>query len=130
MFGSIEWPCIREAVAAHFKQAKLWTEWAQREPSIVQLPDGSEVVVDRGAEQGDPFGSTNASLALGEGIAAARKAYTEATVHRRSTSLPQAVDEWYIDDGQAFVRPELADVWLRAVDEALAAIGAVRGRGD
>eukprot|EP00973_Karenia_brevis_P022739 3129258-Karenia_brevis.AAC.1 len=41
-----------------------------------------------------------------------------------------ACDEWFIDDGQAFVLPSRADAWLRAVDAALADIGAVRGVGE
>eukprot|EP00973_Karenia_brevis_P052418 7282973-Karenia_brevis.AAC.1 len=41
-----------------------------------------------------------------------------------------ACDEWFIDDGQAFVLPSRADTWLRAVDAALAEIGAVRGVGE
>eukprot|EP00973_Karenia_brevis_P030748 4240587-Karenia_brevis.AAC.1 len=102
MFGSIEWPRIRHAVARHFGEAGPWTEWAHGAPSVVQLPDGTEMAVNRGAEQGDPLGSTNASLALGEGMDAARKSFADATAESRGDALVGAVDEWYIDDGQAF----------------------------
>ena len=54
MFGSIEWPQIRAAISSHFSDARLWTEWAHREPSVVVLPHGAEIVVDRGAEQVPP----------------------------------------------------------------------------
>ena len=37
-------------------------------------------------------------------------------------------DEWFVDDGQCFVRPMLFDRWLRALDSALASFGATRGR--
>ena len=130
MFGSIEWPRIRAAVSAHFAEAARWTEWAHREAAVVQLPDGTEVSVDRGAEQGDPFGSTQASLALGDAMDCARVAYTNATAADRGQGLAGAVDEWFIDDGQAFVQPRFADSWLHAVDAALADIGAERGLGD
>ena len=36
-------------------------------------------------------------------------------------------DEWYVDDGQALVRPALFDSWLRALDMALLSFGAIRG---
>eukprot|EP00973_Karenia_brevis_P071372 9914170-Karenia_brevis.AAC.1 len=42
MFGSIEWPQIRASVARHFPEAQRWTEWAQQEPAVVQLPAGGE----------------------------------------------------------------------------------------
>eukprot|EP00973_Karenia_brevis_P067757 9426531-Karenia_brevis.AAC.1 len=61
---------------------------------------------------------------------AARGDFASATSHARPSGLVGAVDEWYIDDGQAFVKPQLADAWLRAVDTALASMGAARGSGD
>ena len=36
-------------------------------------------------------------------------------------------DQWYIDDGQVFVRPNDFEPWLRALDTALARFGASRG---
>ena len=41
-----------------------------------------------------------------------------------------ACDQWFIDDGQAFVQPHLADCWLQAVDRALHKMGSTRGEGD
>ena len=130
MFGSIEWPKIRAAIAAHLPEAAAWTDWAHRESAVVQLPDGTEYRVNRGAEQGDPFGSAGASLTLGDAMDVARPAFEEATAAERVSGQTGAVDEWFIDDGQAFVQPALADAWLRAVDGALAQSGAAPGVGD
>ncbi len=41
-----------------------------------------------------------------------------------------AVDEWFMDDGQAFVQPRLATRWLQSVDRAIAAFGGARARGE
>ena len=130
LFGSVEWTLIRASIAAHFEEAAAWTEWVHREATVVQLPHGAEAAVDRGAEQGDTFGSTQASLALGDHMDIARKAYADATEAMRNGGPLGAVDEWFIDDDQAFVKPEYADTWLHAVDNALRSMGAVRGVGD
>eukprot|EP00973_Karenia_brevis_P084403 11713623-Karenia_brevis.AAC.1 len=127
MYGSIEWPCIRAAIHQHFACAEEWTVWAHGEASVVQLPGGEALSVDRGAEQGDPFAPLQASLALGEQVLAAREALRQDTVEdtfqHRGVG---AVDEWFIDDGQAFVRPSLADRWLRTFDRLLQQMGASR----
>ena len=60
----------------------------------------------------------------------ARPAFAEATAVQRASSGAGADDEWFINDGHAFVLPALADAWLRAVDNALAESGAARGVGD
>ena len=36
-------------------------------------------------------------------------------------------DEWFVDDGQVFVRPFQFDPFLRALDGAFATFGATRG---
>ena len=46
----------------------------------------------------------------------------------RAYSL-EPMHQRFIDDGQAFVSPHLADSWLRAVDAALLDIEAARGEG-
>ena len=38
-----------------------------------------------------------------------------------------ACDQWYIDDGQVFLRPSLVEPWLKAFDVAVAAFGGTRG---
>ena len=42
-------------------------------------------------------------------------------------SQQSAVDEWYIDDGQAFVPPFQLEHWLRAFDIAVGRFGGTRG---
>ena len=37
-------------------------------------------------------------------------------------------EEWNIDDGQAFVKPQHLDPWLRALDASIARFGGTRGR--
>ena len=93
MFGSIEWPKIRAAIAAHLPEAAAWTDWAHRESAVVQLPDGTEYRVNRGAEQGDPFGSAEASLTLGDAMDVARPVFAEATSVQRASGGVGAVDE-------------------------------------
>ena len=45
-----------------------------------------------------------------------------------SSLFEQICDEWFVDDGQCFVRSMLFYRWLRALDSALASFGASRGR--
>eukprot|EP00973_Karenia_brevis_P009402 1271250-Karenia_brevis.AAC.1 len=87
------------------------------------MPSGQVHRTDRRAEQRDTFGSLSLSLAPGEQMAKARQA-------SKDVSETGAVDEWFIDDGQACVTPTLADRWLREVDSALQAMGASRSVGD
>ena len=84
------------------------------------LPSGTEFCNDRGAEQGDVLGSIQSALTLGE----ARSHHFASSSDRERSG---ACDEWYIDDGQAFVRPHLFDAWLRSVDAAFRTFGATRG---
>lgn len=39
------------------------------------------------------------------------------------------MDEWFIDDGQAFVKPHAANAWLQSVDLAIASFGGQRAQG-
>jgi len=89
--------------------------------STTVLPSGMEFSNDRGAEQGDVLGSIQSALALGE----AREHHFASS--NDSSVYAGACDEWYIDDGQAFVRPHLFDTWLRSVDAAFRTFGATRG---
>ena len=36
-------------------------------------------------------------------------------------------EEWFIDDGQAFVKPQHLEPWLRALDASIARFGGTRG---
>ena len=131
MFCSIEWPEIRASVQRHFEEARPWIEWSHQEPEVVELPSGAEYEVNRGAGQGDVYGPTNSSLALGERVLEHRQRFAIAQQGQQGQVAlgAGAVDEWFIDDGQAFVKPELADAWLQSVDAAIAALGGQRKRG-
>ena len=120
MFGNAEWPAITSAVNTHFKEALAWTSWHHLQPSTTVLPSGAEFSTDRGAEQGDVLGSIQSALTLG--VARQHFASTNG-----SAVYAGACDEWYIDDGQAFVKPHLFDTWLRSVDTAFRTFGATRG---
>ena len=123
MFGNAEWPAIREALEEHMPEALAWTNWQQSQASVTTLPSGSEFSTDRGAEQGDVFGSVQSALTLGKA-----RARDFATPQGGHGVYVGACDQWYIDDGQAFVQPQVFDAWLRAVDRALLSFGATRGR--
>ena len=79
------------------------------------------LVTSFGAEQGDVLGSIQSALTLGE----ARKQHFASS--NDTDVYLGACDEWYIDDGQAFVKPHLFDTWLRSVDAAFLTFGATRG---
>ena len=69
-FGMIEWDEMRNSTdPQEFPEMVSWMRWQHAEPSITVLPSGQEISIDRGAEQGDVFGTVEASLTLG----AARK---------------------------------------------------------
>ena len=122
-YNSIEWSAIRESVGAHCSPLMPLVEWKHSQAAKTFLPDGTEFNIDRGAEQGDPYGCIEATLPLGE----ARK---------RAVEKPQiaekrgACDEWYIDDGQLICKPEVLDPWLRALDTELSRTGDTRGSGE
>jgi len=127
MFGSIEWPEIRAAVHRHFPEAAPWVTWCHAEPEVVQLPCGTEHPVTRGAGQGDVYGSALSSLALGDRLTEHRARMQHA--HGASSAGLGSVDQWYVDDGQAFVRLDVAEEWLRSVDAAILAVGGSRSAG-
>ena len=121
-FGSIEWPCIRASIAKHFPATDSWTRWSHEQPAVTTLPSGEEAAFDRGTGQGDPFGTAQAVLPLGD----ARERATIAFDQAASQPGEGVCDEWFIDDGQAFVRPHLVEHWLKCLDQALAEMGATR----
>ena len=56
------------------------------------------------------MGTVHSVLPLGE---AHIDAYMLSTSNHPTLTQMGASDEWFVDDGQAFVRPDLADRWLR-----------------
>ncbi len=122
MFGNAEWPQIREAINEFFADISPWTEWRHERHAVTVLPSGAVHATDRGAEQGDGFGSVQSGLVLGK----ARAQHWAADA--RGASAEGTCDQWFIDDGQAFVLPDLVDAWLRALDKGVATFGGTRGK--
>ena len=102
MFGNTEWPSIREAIDSELREVRAWTEWHHMTHAVTVLPCGSEFQNDRGAEQGDGFGSLQACSVL----ANHRPHWSPGHDSSDATDIPFACDEWYIDDGQAFCPSE------------------------
>ena len=108
LFGSVEWPCILNALQRFFSYClrldRLATPAGLRYPASA----GSSWCTNRGAEQGGSVWHHLQRVSPG---------------HRTCG----VCDEWYIDDGQVPVRLTLFDSWLRALDMALFSFGATRG---
>ena len=85
LFGSVEWPCILNALQRFFPEACAWTDWQHQRDSVTQLPAGSSWCTNRGAEQGGSVWHHLQRVSPG---------------HRTCG----VCDEWYIDDGQVPVR--------------------------
>ena len=128
MFGSIEWPAIRNAIAKHFPEAEAWVQWEHAAVEEIELPSGGVAYGDRGAGQGDVFGPTKASLALGEAVTHARPGMALESNGTTGDRIG-ASDEWFMDDGQAFVKPHVASNWLRKMDTAIESFGGRREIG-
>ena len=129
MFCRVEWPEIRDAVRKHFSAALPWMEWCHEEPEIVELPSGGEHEVNRGAGQGDVYGSTACGLSLGERVVEHRRRFRGTREDAGTVEADGAVDEWFVDDGQGLVVLKHADLWLRSVDKAIADLGGRRKHG-
>jgi hypothetical protein len=63
-FPNFEWDAIRGAVSEFVPEIPPSTERCHREAAQVFLPSCGRMWADRGAEQGDPFGSLHYGLAL------------------------------------------------------------------
>ncbi len=132
MFGSIEWDSMRAAVCPNsYPEMAQWTRWQQEQPSVTVLPSGEEFATDRGAEQGDALGTVQSCLTLAAERTPAISAQTQQQLPTADgLSHVPCCEEWYIDDGQAFVKPQHLDPWLRALDASIARLGSTRGRVD
>ena len=123
-FPSMEWSAVDSAIREEVPQLAHWSEWCHRESPII-LPDGSEHVADRGAEQGDP----EASVQCGAVIAVARQRGRASRMQAVEPGPSYVFDAWFADDGQAYVRPDKVDGYLQALDAELAKAGCTRGEG-
>ena len=122
MFCNVEWQEISAAVRKYYREVVEWVDWSHKEPEKVLLPCGDEIGVNRGAGQGDVFGSALASLSQGERVLQHR-------TRMRDSRVFGCVDEWYIDDGQGVVLLEHADAWLKSLDQAISDLGGFRKTG-
>ena len=107
MFGNIEWPSTRKDPQRHFPVACAWTDWQHQQDSFTQLSSGTSWGTNRGAGQGDVFGTISSALVL-------RTARAEGLAEFASSpkQAKGVCDEWYVDDGPGLVRPDLFDSWL------------------
>ena len=111
MLGDAGWPCIRQALRTHFPEASAWTEWQHQADSVTSLSTGATFATNRVAEQGDVLGTIQSALVLEQ----ARDMHLGSS----SPNPPEAkgvCDDWFVDDGQVFVRPFQFDPLLRALD--------------
>ena len=121
-YPSMEWPAVDAAVREEIPQLARWSEWCHKEEPIL-LPGGGVHLANREAEQGDP----EASAQCGAVIAGARRRARQARTEEAGPGPTHAFDVWFADDGQAFVRPEKVDGYLRALDQEIQKAGCTRG---
>eukprot|EP00972_Heterocapsa_arctica_P103759 15291973-Heterocapsa_arctica.AAC.1 len=67
-FGLFEWPSIWEAYASLLPEVLPWEKWRQADQSPVRLPCGEDIMVNRGAGQGEPDGPLNTAAVLGNAV--------------------------------------------------------------
>ena len=120
MFGNAEWSCIRAALRIHFPEAAAWTEWRNTKP--IPSPTSPRELPSPPTEQGDVLGTIQSALVLGQARAAHLGEFLSNPAEHNGI-----FDEWFVDDGQVFVRPFQFDPFLRVLDGALATFGATRG---
>jgi hypothetical protein len=116
-FPSFEWGYVRQAVQEQLPALLPWTAWVHRAATPVQLPCGTTLETDRGAEQGDPLGPLYCALALARVLQ---------RVRARGVAF---CDAWYMDDGQIVCRARHVPLFLEELDAELFDAGAARGRG-
>ncbi|CAK0846886.1 unnamed protein product [Prorocentrum cordatum] len=123
------------------RDGKLGTEarWLMRNRSVFLKKKGSAkpkpvrvgeflraTMAKKVQKKGDVFGPAASALTLGDAVGAARDELQGQAGGRIGAS---AVDKSFIDDGQALVRVEVAERWLRRLDQATASIGCSRDTG-
>jgi hypothetical protein len=132
-FCTLEWRQLREDVQKAAPEMRPWVDWQRMKSQQVVLASGESVEVDRGVEQGEPFGSAEAGIAIGCSAAEAHDDMLGKLVaggDMGSNAGTGVCDQWFIDDGQIFATPDRAETFLRLLDEKLALRGARRGVGD
>ena len=122
MFDNAESPRIPQALRTHFLEASAWTEWPHQSEAVTSLSTEATFATNRGAEQGVVLGTIQSALVLGDARGAHPRDFLSSSLEAKGVC-----DEWFVDDGQVFVRPWSFEEWLRALDAALASFGATRG---
>ena len=72
-FPSLEWPSIRAGVEEFMPGISGWTRWCHSSKVFVELPCGTRVWKDRGAEQGDPLGAIYCGVTIASVIHVCRE---------------------------------------------------------
>eukprot|EP00972_Heterocapsa_arctica_P008678 1272573-Heterocapsa_arctica.AAC.1 len=118
--GLFEWPAIREAYASLLPELLPWEKWRQAEQSLVRLPCGEDIMVNRGAGQGEPDEPLKTAVVLGSDVSHAHD-------DTRTKGIGKWADAWFIDDGQLFCILFQVESILQALDARLLISGATRG---
>ena len=111
MLGNAEWRRIRQALRTHFQEASAWTEWQHQSDSVTSLPRKATFATNRDAEQGDVLGSIQSALVMGDAPDAHLRVFLFSPLEAKGVC-----DEWFVDDGQVFVRLWSFDKWLLVLD--------------
>ena len=61
MFGNVGWPSFHKALHRHFSDLRL-TDWQHRRTVSLRFPQAPAGATNRGAEQGDVFGTITGLL--------------------------------------------------------------------
>eukprot|EP00972_Heterocapsa_arctica_P083661 12328558-Heterocapsa_arctica.AAC.1 len=67
-FGLFERPSIRDAYASPLPELLPWEKRRQAEQSPVRLPCGENIMVNRGAGQGEPYWPLKTAAVLGNDV--------------------------------------------------------------
>ena len=98
MFGNAEWPCIRQVLRTHFREASAWTECQHQADCVTSLPTSATSATNREAEQGDVLGTTQSALVLLQ----ARDAHLGEFLSNPLEAAKGVCGEWFVDDGPSF----------------------------
>ena len=124
-FGTMERDRIRDALQQHFPEALPWTRWVHADVEELDLPQGGVAYTDRGSGQGDVFSPAASALAMGVAAGTARDDLRGGP----QGSPVGAVDQWFMDGCQAFVRVQVAEEWLHRMDQTITSTGSSRDTG-
>lgn len=108
MFGTIEWPDVRDAVREDFAESMGWINFQHRSPETVQQQNGDEHDCNRGAGQGNVFGSATSSLVQGHFMQQDRVSQPTMRLERLAETMyptvttERALELWKADQAHAW----------------------------